>query len=234
VAAIERQHGLQALAIEHLAARLAGGFLQPINSDSLKEAIGEAIAVDLGEFNDIKTLPGFPRAGAATLEKAWAADLKFTELAKTSVALVHSRIDAVTRLEAQVLKRLPPSMRRPANLVDLALQHLRHAKTLFGTIRVLGRTEMSPVWRPFLAALKDVTDVEWIAGPRQVPAWARALGIAVLDRGTCDEDRSDYADQPGGGGRRSFRYDRDRRNRRDQRLYARAHQIAGVNRQAFR
>jgi hypothetical protein len=43
VAAIERQHGLQALAIEHLAARLAGGFLQPINSDSLKEAIGEAI-----------------------------------------------------------------------------------------------------------------------------------------------------------------------------------------------
>jgi hypothetical protein len=54
-AAIERQHGLQALAIEHLAARLAGGFLQPINSDSLKEAIGEAIAMDLGEFNDIKT-----------------------------------------------------------------------------------------------------------------------------------------------------------------------------------
>jgi len=64
VAAIERQHGLQALAIEHLAARLAGGFLQPINSDSLKEAIGGAIAMDLGEFNDIKTLPGFPRAAA--------------------------------------------------------------------------------------------------------------------------------------------------------------------------
>jgi hypothetical protein len=67
VAAIERRHGLQALAIEHLVARLAGGFLQPINSDSLKEAIGEAIAMDLGEFNDIKTLPGFPRAAAATL-----------------------------------------------------------------------------------------------------------------------------------------------------------------------
>ena len=181
VAAIERQHGLQALAIEHVAARLAGGFLQPINPDSLKEAIGEAIAMDLGEFNDIKTLPGFPRAAAATLQKAWAAGLKFTELAKTSDALVRSRIDAVTRLEAEVLKRLPPSMRRPADLVDLALQHLRHAKTLFGAIRVLGRTEMSPVWRPFLAALKDVTDVQWVAGPRQVPAWARALGIAVVE-----------------------------------------------------
>ena len=52
VAAIERQHGLQVLAIEHLAARLAGGFLQLINSDCLKEAIGDTIATDLGEFND--------------------------------------------------------------------------------------------------------------------------------------------------------------------------------------
>jgi hypothetical protein len=75
-AAIERRHGLQAVAIEHLAARLAGGFLQPINSDALKQAIGEAIAMDLGEFNDIKRLPGFPRAAAATLEKAWTAGLK--------------------------------------------------------------------------------------------------------------------------------------------------------------
>jgi hypothetical protein len=181
VAAIERQHGLQALAIEHLAARLAGGFLQPINSDSLKEAIGEAIAMDLGEFNDIKTLPGFPRAAAATLEKAWAAGLKLNELAKTSDALVRSRIDAVTRLEAEVLERLPPSMRRPADLVDLALPRLRHAKTLFGAIQVLGRTEMSPVWRPFVAALKNVTEVRWVAGPRQVPAWVRELGIAVIE-----------------------------------------------------
>ena len=73
VAAIERQRGLQALAIEHVAARLAGGFLQPINSNSLNEAIGEAIAMDLGELDDIKTLPGFSRAAAATLKKASAA-----------------------------------------------------------------------------------------------------------------------------------------------------------------
>src|SRR5580704_12107320 len=82
-AASTRQHGLQALAIEHLAARLGGGFVHPINSDALKQAIGEAIAMDLGEFNDIKTLPGFPRGAAATLEKAWTAGLKFSELAKT-------------------------------------------------------------------------------------------------------------------------------------------------------
>jgi hypothetical protein len=172
---------VQAIAIEHLAARLAGGFLQPINSDSLKEAIGKAIAMDLGEFNEIKTLPGFPRAAAATLEKAWAAGLELTELANTTDALVCSRIDAVIKLEAQVLERLPPSMRRPADLVNLALQRLQHAKTLFGAIHVLGRTEMSPVWRPFLAALKDVTEVQWVAGPRQVTTWVRELGIEIVE-----------------------------------------------------
>ena len=109
-----RQHGLQALPIEHVAARLAGGFFQPINSNSLKEAIGEAIAMDLGEFNDIKTLPGFSRAAAATLKKAWAAGLKFTELAKTSDALVRSRIDAVSRLEAEVLKGHRKRHQRPS------------------------------------------------------------------------------------------------------------------------
>ena len=113
-AAAKRQHGLQAIAIEHLVARLAGGFLQPIDSDSLKEAIGEAVALDLGELNEIKTLPGFPRAAASTLEKAWAAGLKFNELANTSDALVRARIDAVTKLEARVLERLPAFMRRPA------------------------------------------------------------------------------------------------------------------------
>jgi len=74
-AAIERRHGLQALGIEQLAARLAGGFLQPIDSDALKDAIGEVITEDLMEFNDIKTFPAFPRAAAATLVKAWAAGL---------------------------------------------------------------------------------------------------------------------------------------------------------------
>jgi len=180
-AAVKRQHGLQAIAIEHLVARLAGGFLQPIDSDSLKEAIGEAVAMDLGELNEIKTLPGFPRAAASTLEKAWAAGLKFNELANTTDALVRERIDAVTRLEARVLERLPTSMRRPADLVALALQRLQYARALFGAIRVIGRTEMSPVWRPFLAALKDLTDVQWVAGPRQVPAWVRTFGIAVVE-----------------------------------------------------
>ena len=66
-AVVERQHGLQALAIEHLAARLAGGFLQTINSDTLKEAIGEVIAMDTDVGVAVQT---FVAAGAAPFEHA--------------------------------------------------------------------------------------------------------------------------------------------------------------------
>ena len=175
-AAVERQHGLQAIAIEHLVARLAGGFLQPINSDSLKEAIGEAVALDLGELNEIKTLPGLSKSGGVQHLR------KLGPLALNSMNSLTRRMLSFARALTQspdskrsVLERLPASMRRPADLVALALQRLQYAKALFGAIRVIGRTEMSPVWRPLLAALKDVTDVQWVAGPRQVPAWVRSI-----------------------------------------------------------
>ena len=183
--AVKRQHGLQAIAIEHLVARLAGGFLQPINSDSLKEAIGEAVALDLGELNEIKTLPGFPRAARATLEKAWAAGLKFNKLTNTTDALVRARIDAVTRLEARVLERLPPSMRRPARLGCPCTS----APTIReGSIRSNPRN-----WQNRnVAGMASITcgtegrdGVQWVAGPRQVPAWVRSLGISVV--GTAPE-----------------------------------------------
>ena len=48
-------------------------------------------------------------------------------------------------------------------------------------IAVHGRTEMSPVWRPLLAALAAETDVQWIAGPRHVPSWVHELGIPVVE-----------------------------------------------------
>jgi hypothetical protein len=82
-AALARRHGLQALSIEQLAARLAGGFFQPIDSDALKAAIVKAVPQDLGELNTIKELPGFPRAAAATLSKAWSAGLNLTQLSAT-------------------------------------------------------------------------------------------------------------------------------------------------------
>src|SRR5215471_18663208 len=80
-AAIAGQHGLQALPIEGLAARLAGGFLQPIDPEALKSAIGKALSAELGDLDRLKDLPGFPRAAAATLTKAWTSGLNLSELA---------------------------------------------------------------------------------------------------------------------------------------------------------
>jgi hypothetical protein len=180
-AAVASQHGLQALPIEGLAARLAGGFLQPIDPDALKAAVTKALTADLGDLDRIKELPGFPRAAAATLSKAWTAGLNLAELAATAGPEAASRLAAVARLEEEVLRHLPPSMCRPADLVSAALPRTLYARTLFGGIAVRGRTEMSPVWRPLLAALAAETDVQWIAGPRRIPPWVHELGIRVVE-----------------------------------------------------
>jgi hypothetical protein len=169
------------LPIEGLAARLAGGFLQPIDPDALKAAITKALSADLGDLDRIKELPGFPRAAAATLSKAWAAGLDLAHLAATAEPAAASRLTAVERLEEEVLRHLPLSMCRPADLVSAALARAPYARVLFGRIAVLGRTEMSPVWRPLLAALAAETDVQWIAGPRHVPSWVHELGIPVVE-----------------------------------------------------
>ena len=130
-AAAANRHGLQALPIEGLAARLAGGFLQPIDPDALKAAITKALAAELGDLNRIKDLPGFPRAAAATLSKAWTAGLNLAELAATARPETASRLAAVTRLEEEVIRHLPSSMRRPADLVSAALQRMSYRPHTF-------------------------------------------------------------------------------------------------------
>jgi hypothetical protein len=175
------RHGLQAIPIEGLAARLAGGFLQPIDPDALKSAIAKALSAELGDLDHIKDLPGFPRAAAATLSKAWTAGLNLAQLAANAAPEAASRLAAVARLEVEAIRHLPSSMCRPADLVTAALPRTAYARILFGRISVLGRTEMSPVWRPLLAALAAETDVQWIAGPRHVPSWVHELRIPVVE-----------------------------------------------------
>ena len=200
------RHGLQALPIEGLAARLAGGFLQPIDPDALKAAITKALSAELADLDRIKNLPGFPRAAAATLSKAWAAGLNLAELAATADPEAASRLTAVARLEEEVLRHLPLSMCRPADLVSAALPRTSYAPILFGRIAVHGRTEMSPVWRPLLAALAAEIDVHWIAGPRYVPSWVHELGIPVAE--TPRENPKIHAESaPVRGMRPSKRYD---------------------------
>ena len=75
-AARNRAHGLQAMAFEPLAARLAGGLLRAIDDESLRAATQAALpGTQLGELDAIKSLPGFVGAAADTLRKAWRAGI---------------------------------------------------------------------------------------------------------------------------------------------------------------
>lgn len=182
-AALDAQQGLQLFNVEQLAARLAGGFLQSIDPDELNTAVVAALATPLGELDAIKALPGFQRAAAATLAKAWRAGLDLArEMASASDPTAKARLDAMAALERGVLARRPKSHLRPRDLVAAAFPRVRLARTLFGRIGILGHTEMSPVWRPLLSAIARATDVVWTAEARHVPDWVVESGIAVETR----------------------------------------------------
>lgn len=174
-AARHRRHGLQIMSFEQLAVRLAGGFARPIDDESLRTAI-QAVLPDapLGELESIKLLPGMVDASADTLHKAWRAGIDLA-----SRAHEHPRLDSIARLEAAVLAQLPPGMMRPCDLVVAACQRLVHAKAVLGPIEIVGITELSPCWRPLLAALTGYAPVTWTAGPRPTPSWLEATGVTI-------------------------------------------------------
>ena len=87
-----------------LAARLAGGFLQPVDGDHLAAAVAEAIKLPLGELDAVKALPGFQRAAASSLSKAWSAGLRLAdETASAKDQAARTRLEAMTCVEQEVL-----------------------------------------------------------------------------------------------------------------------------------
>lgn len=172
-AARANANGVQILTMDRVAARLAGGFIEPIDPDALQDAVKAALAsTSLGELEDVKPLPGMVRAAVNTLDKVWHADIDLS-------AHKHARLDALSTLEQAVLQRLPASMKRPKEMVALALKHIQHAKAVLGPIEVHGHSEMSPAWRELLKALAEVVPVVWVAGPRYVPSWLKATKVEV-------------------------------------------------------
>ena len=172
-AARQGANGVQILTMGQLAARLAGGFLQPIDTDALLEALRAALReIRFPGFDSIQDLPGMARAAAGTLDKVWRAGIDLS-------ASDHPRLRALHDLEAEALRRLPPSMKRPQDLVGLALARAPLAPRLFGAVEIHGHSEMSPCWRPLLAALSDVTKIAWVAGRRPVPEWLDRRKIEV-------------------------------------------------------
>lgn len=185
-AARESSHGLQVMTFEQLAARLAGGFSKPIDGDSLRLAIKDALPnTPMGELEQIKSLPGMIGAAADTLQKAWLANIDLK-----AEASHHPRLAAMARLEDQILKTLPAGMSRPADLVREAINRIDKAPAIFGSIEIHGMTELSPCWRSLLLALKTVLPVSWNAGPRKTPAWLSDDGISILRREALKPDIS--------------------------------------------
>lgn len=179
-AAMDGDQGARLLTMEQLVARLAGGFLRPVDPDALKTAVAEAISEPLGELDGIKLLPGFQRAAAASLSKAWRAGLKLDEEAAAATSeAAGTRLDSLALLEREVLSRLPANQLRPRELVAAAARRAVHASSIFGRIEFHGRTEMSPVWRPLLSLIRRRTDVVWVTGGRKSPDWLLDSGVEV-------------------------------------------------------
>lgn len=174
-AARRHQHGLQAMTFEQLAARLAGGFSQPIDGVSLRNALQVVLpATPMGELERIKNLPGMVTAAGETLKKVWLAGIELATLGST-----HPRLAAIAELEAAVMAELPPGMMRPVDLVAAAAKRINHAPAILGSVEIIGFTELSPCWRPLLKLLGEHLPVSWTAGPRKLPAWLAEMGISI-------------------------------------------------------
>lgn len=175
-AARDGRHGLQIMSFEQAAVRLAGGFIRPIDEESLRAAIQAVLpSTPMGELESIKMLPGMIGAAADTLHKAWRAGIYLTDRAPD-----HPRLEAIARLEAAVLAELPGNMMRPTDIVTAATSRVAHAPVILGAMDIVGLTELSPCWRPLLAELAKHIPVRWIAAPRSVPDWLEDCGVALV------------------------------------------------------
>lgn len=172
-AAIKGEHGLLVVSMEELAARLAGGFLRSVRTDTLKTSVREAVAAGpLDDLETIKDLPGFQRAAAATLAKAWRAGLNLGHSA-------NPRTRSLAALERNVRSRLPKNQLPHAELAKAAMERAALAPAVLGRIEIHGRTELSPVWRDLLLRLSGETDLTWVAGARSTPDWLSETDVAV-------------------------------------------------------
>ncbi len=178
-AARAQAHGRQILSPAQAVARLAGGFLQPIEREALQEILHEVLkddSIDLGELNEIRDLPGMIRAAARTLQRIWTAGIDLAELAAASDK---HRLADFARLEAAVCDRLPASMLRPVELVNLGIDRLNRAPSVLGPITLLGFPDLEPVWQPLLTQLAEVVPVTWRLAHFDQPSWLEATKIHV-------------------------------------------------------
>lgn len=176
-AARDGHHGTQIMSFEQAAVRLAGGFIKPIDDETLRSTLQSVLPnTPLGELENIKSLPGMVNAAADTLHKVWRAGIDLSARAAD-----HPRLEALAHLEAAVLAELPAGMLRPMDIVACARSRIHHSQKVLGALTVEGLTELSPCWRPLLIELATEIPVTWNAGPRRIPAWLAGSAIKVVE-----------------------------------------------------
>ena len=112
------------------------------------------------------------KAVVGTLDKIWRADIDLSTATNPRLMELHT-------LENETLRRLPPSMKRPKELVELACSGIHHAPAVIGPVEIHGHSEMPPCWQSLLAGLTTTVPVVWVAGTRSPPNWLDKMKIDV-------------------------------------------------------
>jgi RecB family exonuclease len=196
-AARDGELGIQIMTLPLLAARLAGGFIQPASHPQLLAAIRTAL--DEGGFEDLeglRLLPGTPRSVAHTLAKIWRSDVSLAECSGK-----HARLADVAAIEQRVRDSLSAGILLPRDLRDAALHRVEHAATVLGPVELERLGNVAPVWRPLVGALSThvpvswhnpgVSDTGWYKGALAVGEQPPSAAIAVA---SCADPRAEVVE----------------------------------------
>lgn len=190
--------GLEILTLPLIAARLAGGFVEPVGPERLQPAIRSAL--DEGGLADLGALAGLPgvgRAVARTLAAAWRADIRIADRAGDG-----ARLADLALLERRIRAHLPRSVLTPPDLRDAASSRITHAKSLLGEVLLDGLLDVEPVWRPLIAAIAEQTSVTWRAPMAGEAGWFTGLlrpveappNPAVLAADVCADPKAEVVE----------------------------------------
>jgi hypothetical protein len=165
-AAREAEAGVQIMSLPQLAARLAGGFARPARSEDLDPAIQSALkAGGLAELESIRSLPGMTRSVAWTLTRLWDADYMLADRGHET-----ARLWDLKTIEARVRACLPRGVLSPPDLRNAALQRVKYAPVVLGSVELHRVVRVAPIWRPLLTALGREVRVTW-RNPADLDAW---------------------------------------------------------------
>src|SRR5262245_29979825 len=134
LAARASESGLQILTWPQLAARLVGGFVQPVAPELVEPAVQAAVSTKgFRQLDRVAELPGITRAVARSLQKVWNADIDLAAVAKSGAA---SRLLDLAVIEERVRAQLPPATLLPRDLRSAALARVERAPVLVGPVRI--------------------------------------------------------------------------------------------------